>query len=52
MKTSETASIRESTEKILKFLDINYEKEDPVKAESNAVKMNYEESTELLGLLK
>ena len=51
MKTSEPASTRESTERVVNILGIIYSKSDPEKVVKNGVQLSSEQSKKLLGLL-
>ena len=52
MQTAEPASTRETTERIVKILDITYTMADLNKVADNKTQMNYEERTLLLILIE
>ena len=52
MQTSEPASTREATERVVKILYINYMKAELNQVADNATQLNDEERTQLLSLLE
>ena len=52
MQTSEKASTREATDRMVKILDITYAEADLTQADNNATHMNAEERTLLLSLIE
>ena len=52
MQTAEPVSTRDATERLVKILDITYVKADLEYVAAKATKMNSEERTQLLRLLK
>ena len=52
MQTEEPFSTRESTERLLKTIDVTYPKEDHKQVADNATHLNDVERTQLLSLLE